>query len=146
MTLTKVLNRRGFAVTAPVLTGCLLLAGCGGSSNGSGANQAAGAKTSPTTTNTSTTASASTSSASTPPSSGSALAAGLVKSMATSQPQLKNVKPQCPGGTIKRYPVKCHFTATETASGKTVKFAGTITVSGQSGSSYQFGLNYAPTH
>jgi hypothetical protein len=146
MTLIRVLNRRGLAVAAPVLTGCLLLAGCGGSSNGSAANQAAGAKTSSTTTKTSATTSASTSSASTPPSSGSSLAAGLVKSMATSQPQLKNVKAQCPGGRVKRYPVKCRFTATETASGKTAKFAGTITVSGQSGSNYQFGLNYAPTH
>jgi hypothetical protein len=131
---------------APLLAVCLLLAGCGGSSNGSGAHQAAGAKTSSTTTKTSTTTSATSSSASSPPSSGSSLAAGLVKSMAASQPQLKNVTPHCPGGPIKRYPVKCRFTATETASGKHVKLAGTITVSGQSGSSYQFGLNYAPTH
>jgi hypothetical protein len=135
--LTDLLPRRVLAATGPFLATCLLLAGCGSSSHSSTPTQS-------TSTKTSTSGSASTSTASAPPSSGTALASGLIKQIATSQPQLKNVAAHCPGGPIKSYPVKCHFTATQTASGKTVKFAGTITVSGQSGSSFEYGLNYAP--
>ena len=137
--LNNFLRRRGLAAAAPLLTTCLLLAGCGSSSKSSSPNQSASTKTS-------TTASASTTTAAPPPASGSALAAGLIKSMGSHQPQLKSVKPSCPG-TLKAYPVKCRFTATETAMGKKLKLAGTITVSGGTGNNYEYGLNYAPvTH
>ena len=69
--------------------------------------------------------------------------------MPANQPQLKNVKPRCRNGPL-HYPVKCRFTATEVAPGsqKTIRMAGTITVTGASsdGKNFEYGLNYAPTH
>lgn len=117
---------RGLALIASVLV-CISLAACGGSSR-------------PAT-------SGSTSSSSTA-ASGSALETFLVKSVPASQPVvLKNIKIKCPGGND-RYPVKCHLTATEAIKGskKTIPVAGTITVTGAHGNSYQYAVNYAPVH
>jgi len=77
------------------------------------------------------------------PSSGSVLAAALVKAMAQNQPKLKNVKPACPK-TLSKNPVRCSFTATDTSVGKQV--SGTITVLGHYGTSYEYNLSYAPKH
>ena len=148
MTSMNFLIRRSLA-TAATVGAVLLMAGCGSSSSGSGANKATGAAGSKTATGsqTSTTGSTSTSAAASPPPSGSALEAGLVKNMAHNQPMLSNVKPHCPSKQAKRYPVTCHFTATEVVKKfkKTYHMAGTITVAGAEGTHYEYGLNYAPT-
>ncbi len=127
------LGRRSLGVAATLVASSLLVAGCGGSSHSSTP------KTSPTV--------ATTSPKSSVPPSGQVLAANLIKQMTATQPQLKNVKPSCSGHHT-TYPVTCHFTATQTTSGKQVKIVGTITVSGASGNgnTYQFGLNFTPTH
>lgn len=127
------LSRRRLGAAATVGASCLLVAGCGGSSHSSTT------KTSPTV--------ATTPRAALVPPSGHVLAANLVKQMGSTQPMLKDVKPSCSGHHT-RYPVTCHFTATQTTSGKQVKIAGTVTVTGASsdGKTYQFALNFAPTH
>ena len=117
---------RGVALAGPVIAGCLLLVGCGGSSHPAPRTH--------------------TSTKPAKPPAGAVLAAGVTKAMATNQPQLKGVKLDCP--SAKGYPVKCPFTATEviTHPKKTLHMAGTITVTGASGGSYSYGLNDAPVH
>lgn len=126
----QILRRRGLAATAPAVAAGLLLAACGSSSHTSAPTHTTSASAKSTK----------------PPPAGSALAAGVTEAMAHSQPQLKGVKAQCPSST--RWPVTCHFTATQavTHPKKTLHMAGTITVTGASGGSYSYGLNYAPTN
>ena len=151
MTSMNFLIRRSLA-TAATVGAVLLMAGCGSSSPGSGANKAVGAngaggaKTS-TGSKTSSTGGSSTTPPAAPPSSGTVLAAGLVKAMAKSQRQLTDVKARCPGGHLTHYPVTCHFTATEVVKKfkKTYHMVGTITVASSQGGNYSYGLNYAPT-
>ena len=85
--------------------GCLLLAGCGGSSKSSSASSTSSAGK----TSTSTSGSASTSANTKPPTD---LSTKVVSLMAKDNPELKNVRPQCPSSSS--FPIHCHFTATET--------------------------------
>lgn len=116
--LSDALPRRGAMAVAALTAGSLLLAGCGGSSHTSG-------NTTPT---------------------GASLAAGLAKTMATTQPNLKNLKVHCPGGAVTHYPVKCDFTATSLigVKGKHLRLpaGGTIIVNSVQGSKINYALNF----
>ena len=131
---------RRISVAAPVLAGCLVLAGCGGSGHhtAAGHTTAASAKTS-----TAGSANSSTVSAAAPSPSG--LEASLTRAMARDQPYFKNVRVSCPGTQL---PVKCRFTATGGLPPikKSSRVVGTLTVTSVQGKSVQYGLDYAPVH
>jgi hypothetical protein len=130
--------RRAAAIAPVLVAACLLAAGCGGSGNGSTTHTFPGGIR---------------------PIGPANLDANLIGLMKANQAQLKNVKPHCPSGPITKFPVHCTFTATQVAptpSSKKQKesfpgpyrVAGTITVLGVyfRTKTYEYGLNYAPTH
>jgi hypothetical protein len=130
----SVARRRTAAVPA-LLTACLLAAGCGGSSKPRpfpGGIKPIGSPD---------------------------LKTNIVGLMKANQPELKNVKADCPS-TFSKFPVRCQFTATQVGpppgSSKKDKKAfpgayrvgGTISIFGVyfRTRTYEYSLNYAPTH
>ena len=130
---------RRLASLAPVAMTCAAIAGCGGSGGG----------------------------ATTPhtfpggirPVGPADIATNLTALMKANQPQLKNVKAKCPKGPVTHFPVRCTFTALQVAptpSSKKQKesfpgpyrVAGTLTALGVyfRTKTYEYSLNYAPTH
>lgn len=130
---------RRVAAIAPVLaSACLVAAGCGGSGGGSTTHSVPGGIK---------------------PIGPANLTANLTGLMKANQPELKNVKAHCPSGPVAKFPVRCTFTATQVAptpSSKKQKqsfpgpyrVAGTLTVLGVyfRTRTYEYSLNYAPTH
>lgn len=122
------------AAALPMVVGALLLAGCGGSS--APRKFPGGIK----------------------PIGPADLATNVTGLMASNQPQLKHVKMACPAGPVTHFPVRCRFTATQVAQiGGTSKkqsfpgpyrVAGTVNVFGVyfRTRTYEYGLNFAPTH
>jgi hypothetical protein len=124
---------------AAVVVACLATAGCGGSGHGATTSHGFPGGIRPI---------------------GPAnLTANLTGLMKSNQPQLKNVKARCPSATVTKFPVHCTFTATQVAPTPSSKkqnesfpgpyrVAGTITVLGVyfRTKTYEYGLNYAPTH
>src|SRR5437588_4286378 len=133
MTSIDFLSRRGLApVAAGVLAGCLLAAGCGGSS--APRKFPGGIR----------------------PVGPADLGANLKGLMSHAQPELKDVKMACPTKPITHFPVICRFTATQVAPfAKSKKgFPGPYRVAGTASvfgvyfrtRTYEYSLNFAPTH
>jgi len=144
MVVSEFLHRRFLA--AAVVMGCLV-AGCGGSGGGSTTHTFPGGVT---------------------PIGPANLTANVTQLMRANQTQLKNVKAHCPSGPVTQFPVVCHFTAIQTKPlpvstrkgkhGRKItlyahftgpyRVAGTISVFGVyfRTRTYEYGLNYAPTH
>lgn len=153
LTMINVALRRRLTVAAPMLAGCLVLAGCGGSSAGTSGKETTAAHARISTTLSSTTTSTTLSSTSTRAkpiskpvaSSATALDTSLTKLMARNQPYFKNVRVSCPNAKLH---VTCRFTATGGLPPikANQRVAGTLTVTDAKGKALQYELNYAPVH
>jgi hypothetical protein len=142
MTMTPIVDSlarwRVAALMPALVAACLLGAGCGGSGHGSTTHKIPGGVK---------------------PIGPVDLGANITGLMKLNQPQLKHVKAHCPGGPPTHFPVQCSFLAIQvapTTGSKKEKnnfpgpyrVAGTIKVLGVyfRTRTYEYALNYAPTH
>jgi hypothetical protein len=126
---------RRLAAAAIAVAACLPMAGCGGSSHSSTHKNPSGIT----------------------PIGPADLGANVTGLMATHQRYLKHVKVKCPSGPVTKFPVFCHFTATQVAAipgTKKQNFPGPYRVAGSikvfgvyfRTKTYEYALNYVPTH